>query len=493
MSKLLKYSEIFESATQSAHYQPGKIYGGVGGYKSKEEFFGKPEDKKEDISKLRIKYSKELEETLKELEEANNYVAFELLWLGEPTAKYYNGLKIEDVNISKVKNCFDVTIGGKVSSMLIANYIRFYFKGLFNPGDINEFLRMYNSVLSGEPVDGNLIKVEEFKYDPTNVRRTFLSLCTKTYPHGHEDEVLQFLPKLEKDIVGNYYKIIGDSKPETMFTCHLDTADRQQKVTKLYTTEEKGDEFIITDGNSILGADDKAGTTVMLYMMANNIPGLYYFFIGEERGGIGSGLLSSVFDDVDYLKNIKRCVSFDRRNYHSVITQQLGRVCCSNEFGTALCKEYNSNGLNLSLDPTGIYTDSASFLEQIPECTNVSVGYMHEHTADEFQNISYLERLCKASVKVNWNSLPTVRKVGLDEEIVRKHKPLINDIKKYYFPLDTKVVGESGGGVSIRVDLEDSNIEDIYESLTSLQVVLNKYKIEQNVFFDETYIKIELK
>ena len=118
---------------------------------------------------------------------------------------------------------------------------------------------------------------------------------------------------------------------------------------------------------------------------------------------------------------------------------------------------------------------------------------MHEHTADEFQNISYLERLCKASVKVNWNSLPTVRKVGLDEEIVRKHKPLINDIKKYYFPLDTKVVGESGGGVSIRVDLEDSNIEDIYESLTSLQVVLNKYKIEQNVFFDETYIKIELK
>jgi hypothetical protein len=51
------------------------------------------------------------------------------------------------------------------------------------------------------------IPVEPFKYDPTNVRSTFLSLVTKTYPHGHEKELLQFLPKLDKDRFGNYYKI----------------------------------------------------------------------------------------------------------------------------------------------------------------------------------------------------------------------------------------------------------------------------------------------
>ena len=149
--------------------------------------------------------------------------------------------------------------------------------------------------------------------------------------------------------------------------------------------------------------------------------------------------------------------------------------------------------MDLSLDPTGVYTDSASFLEEISECTNVSVGYMHEHTADEYQNITYLEKLAKASIGVDWNSLPTVRKVGLDEEILRKHGALISDLKKSAFAIDVKVIREDGGGVSIQCDLEDGAIEEIYDSLTSLSAILKKYKIEQYAFFDETYLKIELK
>jgi hypothetical protein len=47
----------------------------------------------------------------------------------------------------------------------------------------------------------------------------------------------------------------------------------------------------------------------------------------------------------------------------------------------------------------------------IPECTNISVGYNFEHTA-ETQNITYLDRLAKASVNVDWSSLPTARKIG---------------------------------------------------------------------------------
>jgi hypothetical protein len=447
----------------------------------------------EDKKPVRVTYTKELESILKELEDANNYVAFELLWLGEVSAKYHNGLRIETVNVSKKKNSFDVTIDGKISSMPISNFIKYYFKSLLGNSDVNDFLRMYNSLSAGEPIDGKLIKVEDFKYNPKDVRSTFLSLVTKTYPHGHEDEVLEFLPELDKDIVGNYYKIIGGGNPQTMFTSHLDTADRSQKVTKLYSSIEEGEEYIITDGNSILGADDKSGVAVMLYMMAHDIPGLYYFFIGEERGGIGSGMLSSVYDDVDYLKDIKRCISFDRRNYHSVITSQLGKVCCSNDFGTALCKEYNKQGMDLSLDPTGVYTDSASFLEEISECTNVSVGYMYEHTADEYQNITYLEKLAKASIGVNWDSLPTVRKIGLDEEVLRKHGALISDLKKSEFAIDVRVMREQGGGISVQCDLEDGAIEEIYDSLTALSVILRKYKIEQDAFFDETYLKIELK
>ncbi len=443
---------------------------------------------------IRVTYSKELESILKDLEDANNYVAFELLWLGEPAAKYFNGLKIENVTVSKVKDCFDVTIGGKTHAMQIKNFIKYYFKNLLGDSEVTQFLRLYQSVKSGEDFEGMAIKVGEFSYNPKDVRSTFLSLVTKTYPHGHEDEVLQFLPKLNKDIVGNYYIIIGEAKPETMFTSHLDTADRQQKVTKLYAFTEDEQEYIVTDGSSILGADDKAGVAVMLYMISNNVPGLYYFFIGEERGGIGSGQLSYVYDDVDYLKNIKRCVSFDRRDTCSVITSQLGRTCCSNDFATALAQQYNSHGLNLSLDPTGVYTDSASFLENISECTNISVGYYREHTKDEKQNITYLKKLAEASTKVDWNSLPTVRRLGLSQEVLRKYSPLIAELKRTPFLCDVKVVTEDDGVTTvIQCDLEEGNIEDTYETLTMLQFLLNKHKLQQSVYFDNEYLKIELK
>ena len=442
--------------------------------------------------RIKIIFTEEFYNILKKLEAENNYLAFELLWMIEPDAKFHNGLKISKVDVSKQDWSFDVTIDGKVTPMKIGKFVRYYFAGIISDKEASEFSRLYNKIRKGEPVQpGSPIQIKEFSYNPKDVRSTFLSLVTKTYPHGHEDEVLKFLPSLQKDEVGNYYKIIGKT-PQTMFTSHLDTADREQKDTKLYSMIENGEEYIVTDESTILGADDKSGVAVMLYMMSHNIPGLYYFFIGEERGGIGSNKLSRIYDTVSYLKEIKRCVSFDRRNYHSVITSQLGRRCCSDEFGTALCKEYNKNGLDLSLDPTGIYTDSASFIDDIRECTNISVGYFHEHTGQEYQNMNYLISLCEASIKVNWNSLPTTRKVGIDQEIVNKHKGLINDIKSSVFELEVKVIGDSGK-VFVRVDLDDSDIESISDGLSSVKALLMKYKMDPDVLFDGTYLKIELK
>ena len=442
--------------------------------------------------RIKIIFTEEFYNILKKLEAENNYLAFELLWMIEPDAKFHNGLKISKVDVSKQDWSFDVTIDGKVTPMKIGKFVRYYFAGIISDKEASEFSRLYNKIRKGEPVQpGSPIQIKEFSYNPKDVRSTFLSLVTKTYPHGHEDEVLKFLPSLQKDEVGNYYKIIGKT-PQTMFTSHLDTADREQKDTKLYSMIENDEEYIVTDESTILGADDKSGVAVMLYMMSHNIPGLYYFFIGEERGGIGSNKLSRIYDTVSYLKEIKRCVSFDRRNYHSVITSQLGRRCCSDEFGTALCKEYNKNGLDLSLDPTGIYTDSASFIDDIRECTNISVGYFHEHTGQEYQNMNYLISLCEASIKVNWDSLPTIRKVGINQEIIQKHKGLIADVKSTVFELEVKMIGDSGK-VFIRVDLDDSDIESISDGLSSLKSLLMKYKMDPDIIFDGTYLKIELK
>lgn len=239
------------------------------------------------------------------------------------------------------------------------------------------------------------------------ITRKFKQLTRYTYPHGTELGLLPYLPEgYKEDGLGNYYLQIGDT-PSTMFTCHLDTAcSKKEKVTHI-----QNGNIIGTDGTTILGADDKAGMVVLLYMIENKVPGLYYFFEGEEVGCVGSSKLSSVWDDMEFSKYIKKVVSFDRRGTDSVITEQAFGQCCSDEFATDLSQKLNLTGFNFNFspDPTGIYTDSAQFMDLVPECTNISVGYYNEHTTRETQDIDFLIRLCKAVCMIDWESLPIVR------------------------------------------------------------------------------------
>ena len=239
-----------------------------------------------------------------------------------------------------------------------------------------------------------------------DIKETFLKLTSRTYPHGTEDELLPLLPQdLDIDQHGNLFKKIGDN-PSTMFACHLDTA-----TSALTEVKHVFDGDIIkTDGKSILGADDKAGVTVLLYMIENKVPGLYYFFLGEEVGCVGSKKLATELKDKK-IEGITKVISFDRRHTTSIITHQFGTRCCSDEFGSALAKALNDNesSFNYKNDPTGLYTDSAQFVKIYPECTNISVGYWAEHTFGESQNIVHLEKLANACLKVDWEALPVKR------------------------------------------------------------------------------------
>lgn len=350
----------------------------------------------------------------------------------------------------------------------------------------------YNSQKERENLKYDKITVEEFKFDPSNVKSTFISLVTETYPHGHEEGVLKYLPEdLQRDEFGNYFKIIG--KSTTMFTCHLDTADRQKSKVSLYSTKKGPDDFIVTGGATILGADDKAGVTVLLHMMHHNIPGVYYFFIGEERGGIGSHNLANAYSNYEHLKGLKRCVSFDRRNYYSVITEQLNRRCCSDEFGEALCKELNkTEGMKMKIDDTGIYTDSASFVDEIPECTNISVGYFNEHTVSESQNITFLEILCKAVLNVNWESIPITRKIGFDEYLMYKYRNFLADFKKTIFDQDVKIETMEGK-TYIKMEVSDPDVKVVYQDIINVSTLLTRHRLDPDVTFSDNLIKIELK
>jgi len=245
---------------------------------------------------------------------------------------------------------------------------------------------------------------------------TFIKLTSRTYPYGLEDSLVAemkrcglFPQDLKKDVHGNYYYEIGQSR--TIFASHLDTAN---KVAGPVNHILEGN-IIKTDGTSILGADDKAGVTLMLHLMNHKVPGLYYFFIGEEVGCIGSGLASKSISD--FKGKYDRIISFDRRDVGSVITHQSWSRCCSNAFADELANQLNSTGLGLSYvkDDGGVYTDSAEFIDIIPECTNLSVGYYKEHTHTESQDIDHLERLANGCLQVDWENLPTVRNPKVTE------------------------------------------------------------------------------
>lgn len=238
-----------------------------------------------------------------------------------------------------------------------------------------------------------------------NVKEKFLELTSRTYPHGTEKELFHLLGDgLTEDEFGNLFIKIGES--DVMFTSHLDTA-----TSALTTVNHVFDKNIIkTDGKSILGADDKAGVTIMLYMIENNVPGLYYFFLGEEVGCVGSKKVADKFS-TQKIEGINKVVSFDRRGTSSVITHQSGKRCTSDKFGEALASELNrvEESFSYKTDDTGVLTDSIQFIKIYPECTNISVGYKSEHTFNESQDIEHLEKLAVACTKVDWIGLPVER------------------------------------------------------------------------------------
>ena len=240
----------------------------------------------------------------------------------------------------------------------------------------------------------------------------FLKLTKVTTPNGNEKLMEPHLPiGWKNDSSGNYYYVIGKNS-SVMFTCHLDTADKDKskEVKHVMKKNSNGDILIATDGKTILGADDKAGVAIMIHMIEHGIPGLYYFFLGEERGCIGSrGLLKEIEKNKPISYKIKKIISFDRKGYDDIITKQSGKECCSDIFADSLSLELNRFGFNYKKDPTGMYTDSYTFINTIEECTNISVGYFHQHSNNEVQDISFLQKLADACLKVNWENLPVVR------------------------------------------------------------------------------------
>jgi len=208
-------------------------------------------------------------------------------------------------------------------------------------------------------------------------------------------------------VVGHFTGILWSCHTDTV---HAATASLTHKISRNIIAPAsitnsnpryKSESLSLTykDDTNCFGADDGAGMWLLLEMIEAGVPGTYIFHRGEECGGIGSNYMAKY--EAEFLSQFTHAIAFDRKGTNSIITHQLGR-CCSDgfakEFGDYL---YNLSDtlINLRLDDTGLFTDTANYVEIIPECTNISIGYYNEHTSVEWLNINYLQTLRDTMIK----------------------------------------------------------------------------------------------
>lgn len=243
----------------------------------------------------------------------------------------------------------------------------------------------------------------------------FLKLTEWTIPFGEEQRLEKYLPSgFKKDSTGNYYYQIGNS--ETLFTTHLDTYSA--KLEKVNHVIDKDDPYKIgTDGKTILGGDNKLGCSILIGMIKNKIPGTYYFFLGEEpilSGGL-YGSKNALAANPEFFTKFKRCIAFDRRAYGSIVVRQMGRMCCSPDFAKKIAEEFDIRGIKWDQEGGyGYYTDTAVFMDVIPECTNLSAGGFNEHYTTEWVDLNYTYQVYQTALEMDWESLPVVREVEPD-------------------------------------------------------------------------------
>lgn len=273
---------------------------------------------------------------------------------------------------------------------------------------------------------------------PTISTRTLMGMLKSVRPAGGVGErayIGKMLSSIRRmgytPIIDGAGNIIVNNLPTdnttsaVMFASHTDSVHRTDSPDGTQQLVYKSDDHTIVGLASqnkqqlgftpnCLGADCATGNYIMLRLLQANAKGLYVFFREEESGGVGSEYFRQDKSNEKYWDKLTHCISFDRKGYTSIITEQWGGQCASDEFAKDLAEVIAQADTNKRLDafvadPTGSFTDSANFTDVISECTNLSVGYFNQHTANETQDLQFAEDLCDALCRIDWTELNSYR------------------------------------------------------------------------------------
>ena len=288
-----------------------------------------------------------------------------------------------------------------------------------------------------------------------SVKRPNESQTTAVFTQWLQDHLPEGLPS-SYDGAGNLHvdaRLIAEHK--TLFVAHVDTVHHVEGKNKITKTAERW-----SANGAALGADDGAGCAMLMHLLHAGVPGYYIFTQGEECGGIGAKFVAKNMPGL--LSEFDRAIAFDRRGIDSVITHQGYGRCCSEVFAEALSGALNRDDRMMYLpDDTGVYTDTAEFTDIIPECTNISVGYYHEHGDREYIDVIHFQALADAVTGFDWDELPTDR------------DPTVVEYKDYgsKYPASWTTGGYFGayGEDDFDYDLETEMLQDaIYDAMSGL-------------------------
>lgn len=250
------------------------------------------------------------------------------------------------------------------------------------------------------------------KYEGSMLMTTLDKLLRMKRPHDGFNErnalgyILLNIPESAAwsfDEVGNLHvDYRAHATNRTLFTAHVDTVHRDDGINRI----RKTDSVWFADGSQ-LGADDGSGVAMLMHLMTNEVRAYYLFTVGEECGGIGATHVGK--NNTELLSQFDRAIAFDRRGSSDIITHQSGGRCSSDAFAQALSDNLNDAGMLYMPCDGGVYTDTAEFIRVVPECTNISIGYLCEHSSDEAQDILHLRELADAVLSFDWDELPTER------------------------------------------------------------------------------------
>lgn len=205
------------------------------------------------------------------------------------------------------------------------------------------------------------------------------------------------------DEVGNVWARIGE-KPRTLFTAHMDCVHNDEDV--LWEIDDKGIMSLQKDCKQrALGADDKAGIAILLHMMNYDVEALYLFTVKEEVGCVGAKHAAK-----NCPKYINQAICFDRKANTSIITSMFNGDCCSKEFTASLIAQFDKQEVFFMDDPTGSTTDTAQFIDSTLNHTNISAGYLNEHTKLETVDTIFLQKLMEAATCIEWDKLSDVKR-----------------------------------------------------------------------------------